>query len=130
MTKINTKVKATDILLTQEISDYLNKRLSSLEKLVDATDNANICYVELAKTTAHHRAGDIFKAELTFHLGGKSFRAVSETADIHSAIDDAKDQLFREIRQNKTKEISLLRRGGRQIKDIIKGIAGWRRNKK
>ncbi|MFA6536037.1 MAG: ribosome-associated translation inhibitor RaiA [Candidatus Paceibacterota bacterium] len=130
MTKINTKIKATDITLTPEISDYLDKRLSALEKFVDAEDDANICFVELARTTSHHKAGDIFKAELTLHLGGQSFRAVSEMADLHSAIDKVKDELLQELRGNKTKQISLIRRSGRQIKNLIKGISNWRPNKK
>lgn len=130
MTKINTKIKATDIILTPEISEYLDKRLSALEKFVDAEDDANICFVELARTTSHHKTGDVFKAELTLHLGGQSFRAVSELSDLHSAIDEAKVELLRELRANKTKRISLIRRGGRQLKNLIKGITSWRPNKK
>lgn len=129
MTKIKTNIKATGITLSPEISDYLDKRLTALEKFVDPEDDANICYVELARTTSHHKAGDIFKAELTLHLGGESLRAVAELADLHSAIDQAKEELLRELRRSKTKQISIVRRGGRQIKDLIKGITRWGRNK-
>jgi len=130
MTKINTKIKATEIVLTPEISDYLDKRLSALEKFVDGSDDANICFVELARTTSHHKTGDVFKAELTLHLGGQTFRAVSEVSDLHSAIDLAKDELLHELRANKTKQISLFRRSGRQLKNLIKGLGNWGRNKK
>ena len=128
MTNLKTQVKVTDITLAPEISAYLDKRLSALEKFVDPNDDANICYVELGKTTSHHRAGDIFKAEFTLHLGGESFRSVSELSDLHSAIDEAKMELLRELRRNKTKRISLLRRGGKRVKDLIRGITNWRKN--
>jgi len=122
---IKNNIKATGVELTPEINAYLDKRLSALGKFVDPNDDANICYVELAKISEHHRTGDIFKAEFTLHVGGKSFRAVAEEADLNTAIDKAKDELLRELRKSKTKRINLIRRGGRSIKDFIKGFRGW-----
>lgn len=116
--KIN--LKGTGIEITTEISDYLNKRLMSIEKFVPKEGGAFIADVELGKTSNHHHAGDIFRAEVNLFFGGKTFRAVSEQSDIHSAIDDVKDEITRELGSYKEKRISLLRRGGQKLKGMIR----------
>ena len=54
---MNINIKATNIDLTSEIRDYLNKRLSSLEKLLPTDKETNI-FVELGKESNHHQNGD------------------------------------------------------------------------
>ena len=71
---MKTNVKATQMELTSAISDYLSKRLSALDKFVDPTDDSAMCYVEVGKVSHHHKSGDVFRAEINLHLGGKSFR--------------------------------------------------------
>ena len=71
-------IKATNIELTQEISDYLDKRLQSIEKLIDPNDTSAIFDVEVGKTTNHHQTGSIFRAEINLHIALKQFRATSE----------------------------------------------------
>lgn len=117
-------LKATNISLTPEIEVYLDKRLSALDKLIDITDPALKIDAELARTTKHHQSGDIFMAEVTLHSGKDVFRAVSERSDLFSAIDGVKDELTQSLRSYKGRRLSLLRRGGQRIKQMIRG---WRR---
>ncbi len=115
--KIN--LKGTAVELTPEISAYLQKRLKGVEKFLPKGD-AFITDVELAKTTNHHHTGDIFRAEINVHIGGKSFRAISEGQDLYSAIDSMKDQITRELSSYKEKRLSLLRRSGQRLKNLLR----------
>lgn len=115
-------LKATGITLTPQISEYLDKRLEGVQKFLPEGEGAFVANVELGKTTRHHQTGDIFKAEITVHFGGRTFRAVSERQDLYSAIDDMKDEITRELGSYKEKRLSILRRSGQKLKNILKGI--------
>lgn len=119
--KIN--VKATNTFLTNAISDYLNKKIGHLEKFINPEHlEGAMCYVEIGKTTSHHKAGDIFMAEINLHIGGNSLRAVCEKDDLYSAIDAVQDDMARELKSFKEKRKGLIKRGGAKIKEIIKGL--------
>ncbi len=122
--KIN--IKATNTELRSEVREYLEKRLEAVGKIIDKNDPSLMIDAELARTTSHHQAGDIFMAEFNLHIGGEMFRAVSSREDFFMAIDEAKDELMRELRSYKGKRRSLLRRSGQRIKEIVKGVY-WRR---
>jgi ribosome-associated translation inhibitor RaiA len=55
-------------------------------------------------------------------LAGKNLRAVSEMDQLFASIDIAKDEMVRELQSNKDKRVSLIRRGGAKIKNLIKGV--------
>ncbi|OHA27226.1 MAG: ribosomal subunit interface protein [Candidatus Taylorbacteria bacterium RIFCSPHIGHO2_02_FULL_46_13] len=122
-------IKTTNITLTPEISDYLGKRLESLEKLTTRDNEVAIADVEIGRTSTHHHTGDIYRAEINIHIGHKSFRAVKETGDLLTSIDAAKDQMMEELRSDKDRRLSLLRRGSQHVKAIIKGFPWWRRRR-
>lgn len=103
----------------------MEKRLLGIQKFLPEDDGACVIDVELGKTTEHHQAGDIFKAEINLNYFGKTFRAVSVMPDLYSAIDDMKAEITRELSSFKEKKISLLRRGGQRIKKILRGIYKW-----
>ena len=116
------KVRATNLDLTDAISTYVEKRVRALEKFIDPKDTSAIMDVEVGKTTKHHQRGDVFRAEFNFSIGGKSFRAVANQADLYAAIDEVKDEMAREIRSSRSKEKTLFKRGKAAIKDLLKGF--------
>ncbi len=121
------KTKATNLDLSAAISNYLFKRLETTNKFVKGVDPDSVmAEVELARTTNHHKSGDIFRAEINFCIGGDCLRAVSEKDDLYTAIDDAKDELIRELSQRKRKKLSTVRRGGQKIKGLIRRL--WSKN--
>lgn len=129
--KIN--IKATNIHLTGETSDYLQKKLDMLDRIIDPSDTSIFCEVEVGKTTNHHKTGDVFKAEINLTKDGKFFRAVAEESSLHAAIDEAKDQILSELKHYKSKRTTLIRRGGATVKNIIKGVGSyrpWRRRRR
>ncbi len=116
-------VKATDFPITPAISEYLDKKISHLDKFINPNlEDSIMCYVEIGKTTEHHKTGDLFKAEFTVHIGGKVFRASTEKEDLYSAIDVAVEEMGEELKSFKNKKKSLIRRGASKIKSIIKGL--------
>lgn len=114
-------LKATNMTLTPAITDYLDKRLSALDKFIDNPDSVALD-VEVGKTTNHHKSGEIFRAELNFHSGKAHMRAVAEKEDLYAAIDEVKDELVRELTQYKSKKRDLVRRGALRVKHFIQGF--------
>ena len=116
--KINLKTK--NFNLTPSIETYLEEKINSLDKFL-TPDDSIYADVELAKTTKHHQSGDIFKAEVNLKVPGRLIRAVAEEWDLRIAIDAVKDNLQREIKTNKEKNISLYKKDARLFKRILRG---------
>jgi len=115
-------IKTVDISLTPAISEYLNKKLAHLDKFVSPEHKEEVmCYVDLGKTTNHHKTGeDLFKAEFTVHIGGKSFRATAEKDDLYAALDAVNDEMAEELRSFKSKSTSLIKRSGAKLKKMLR----------
>ena len=114
------KIKTTNISLSQDIEDYLDKRLQAIEKLIDPLNPTLLAEIEIGKTTQHHQSGDILRAELNLTIDGESIRAVSEKSDLLSAIDEMKDEIINELRSYKGKRQSLIKRSGAKIKALLR----------
>ncbi len=119
---MNTRIKTTNLTLTPDIQDYLDKKMESLDKLLDPNDTSVSCQVELARTSNHHKSGDVYRTEINLRKGGKEFRAVSEQETLLASMDEAKDEILSELKGYKSKQMTLVRRGGAAIKNIVKGI--------
>ena len=125
--KIN--FQATNLNLGPEILDYCREKLSHLEKLVAGDENAFID-VEIGKTTRHHKQGEIFRTEMSLHLNGKRFRSEEITEDFYASIDKAKDELSSKIKRYQKRQSTLVRRGGRLVKNFLRGVYNykWRKH--
>lgn len=114
-------IKATNILLTEAISDYVDKRLQAIEKFVK--EGEMIAFIEVGKTTNHHKQGEYFKAEFNIEITGTKYYSVSETEDLYSAIDEAKEEIVRQITKTKKRKQDLYKRGAMSVKKMLKGIS-------
>ncbi|OGM89699.1 hypothetical protein A3J77_01730 [Candidatus Wolfebacteria bacterium RBG_13_41_7] len=85
----------------------MEEKIGSLDKFLERFEkNGEIeIFVEIARTTKHHRSGEVFYAEATFSLGKKVFRAEDLNKDIRLAIDEVRDKLQQEIKKYKEKKI-------------------------
>jgi putative sigma-54 modulation protein len=127
--KIN--IKATGISLTTSISEYIEKKINMLDKFFQDFDDV-LVNVEVGKISKHHKSGDIFRAEIQITAGGQTYYAESETEDLYAAIDVVKDDIVHELTSKRKKTLRLFRRGGAQIKNLLKGIVdvgdrSWKR---
>ncbi len=123
---MNINVKATGIELTPAISAYIEKRLHGVEKYIN-NPGAHM-QVEVGRSSAHHKQGEVYRAEVRIAGAGEDFYAVSESEDLYAAIDLVKDEVVQEIRKVKGKKRELMRRGQRAFKDMVKGFPWIKRS--
>ncbi len=96
-------IKASQIELTDALSQYVEDRIKPLEKYIGRFEEAGeaIARVELARTTQHHRHGDVFNAEINLDMNGEILRAARDGEDMYATIDEVKDILKSEIQKFK-----------------------------
>jgi len=119
------KIKATNMELTSAIKDYVEKKIDMLGKFLIhySKESGELLFeVEVGKTTEHHKRGDVFRAEINFTVGGTLFRTVSVQSDLYAAIDEAKDEMQRDLRKKKNKHIEMMRRGGAKLKELFRNF--------
>ncbi len=104
--------------MSPAIEEYVFKKMQILEKFIQ--DDSALCEVELAKSTKHHKAGDLFKAEANITFAGKQFYVLAEKEDIYAAIDLMRDEAERVIVSRRKRYIAKVRRGAKRIKDMFK----------
>lgn len=114
------RIKATNMKLTPAIEEYLFKRLESIEKHLWGDYDSAKTDIEIAQTTKHHQQGPIFMCELTVTLPHGQFRAVSTQEDIYTAIDEAKDELKRQLVETRNKQKTLTRKGQLMFKRLLR----------
>jgi len=110
---MNIIIKAKNIELTPTLKDFVEKKISSLEKyfnlLQEEDDPALVSQVEatveVGKTTLHHRKGDICRAEVLLTFPRHTLRAAKSADDLEKAIDAVRDDLQRQITTFKEKTI-------------------------
>ena len=112
-------VNAANIKLTPEIYAYLNKKLAHVEKLVDGDA---VLHVELGKTTRHHQSGSFYEAQIQLHTHGRDVTSRAEEESLYAAIDVMRDEITRELTQEKEKRLTLMRRGGRMVKATLRKL--------
>lgn len=119
---MSTNIKATNMELTATINDYINKKIENIEKFINGNTDISV-YAEIGKTTNHHKQGDHFKAQFDVMIDGEKFFADSEKSDLYKAIDDAKDEIIKSIKNFKKRKNTLFKRGAVSVKKMLKGIS-------
>ena len=113
-------ITGVHIEITDAIREYVNTRLSSLNKYSSKNDTSAKLSVELSKTTAHHAHGDVFQVVVQAHIKGSNVNVKAVREDLYSAIDEVKDMLARELTEEKDKRISLFKKGAHKLKKLLK----------
>lgn len=105
-------VRGENIEVTPALREYVEKKLSKLNRYFTTTPNANV-HVNL-KTYTDKRA----KVEVTIPMPNLVLRAEEVNNDMYAAIDLITDKLERQIRKHKTKINRKLREKG-SINDLF-----------
>ena len=96
------KIKYTRLPHTPALERYVGKKMRSIERLLGGLKSNLIVFVEIARTSSHHKQGkDVYYTEATMKISGKVIRAQSTDASIWAAIDKVKDVLRRKLRKYK-----------------------------
>jgi ribosomal subunit interface protein len=114
-------IKATNMELTDAITDYVNARIEKIQSFAKNKELSG--YAEVGKTTHHHKQGEHYKAEFSIIVDGTKFFACVETEDLYTSIEDAKDEIVRQITHTKDRKQTLYKRGAASVKKMIKGIS-------
>lgn len=97
-------LKGTNIDLTPSIKTFIDDKIGSLAKFMsDKEADLAEARVEIGKPSRHHRSGFVYMAEVNLRIGGRLLRAVTEHLDLHTAVDQARDELDRQLNKLKTK---------------------------
>jgi ribosomal subunit interface protein len=112
-------IKATNITHTNAIDAHIMKRMREIEKILEPKEKSELARVEVGMFSNHHKTGDVFFAEITFHVKKKDFRARVEDADLYRAIDAVKDEILQEVKGHHDRTRTLAKEGGREMKRRI-----------
>lgn len=119
-------LQSKSIELTEDIEDYVNKKVTDLERLLSRIEDEGrkvLVNFEVSRSTNHHKSGDIFHADCLIKLDGKEFYASADKEDLYQAIDEVKSVLYHEINKNKNRTQTLFHRGARSVKKMMKGLS-------
>ena len=114
-------IKGTNLNLTEDIKKYIYDKIGGLEKFKENIDSSSIARVEVGLGGRHHKAGNIYRAEVNLSVPGNLIRAESETEDLYKSVDEVKYKLERDIDRYKKGNITKRHRAAliwKKIKSI------------
>ncbi|GJM70195.1 ribosomal subunit interface protein [Paenibacillus macerans] len=107
---MNFSIRGQQIEVTEALRDYVDKKLSRLDKYFDAPPTSDGT-VTLSVVRGLHAV------EVTIPLTGVVLRAEDRSDDMYASIDAVVDKLERQIRKHKTKINRKLRQKG--VKNVL-----------
>ena len=106
--------------MPDEISVYLDKRLDDVAKFLNERDEVARCEVEIGRAVGRPEHGNIWRAEINLIFKGRTCRAEAVGESVNAAIDEVKDDIMRQLRQDRRLHIRLARRGGALLKRLLR----------
>lgn len=126
-------IKTKNIKLTPALNKFIKEKIDSLERFIKIFYSEEYfnhffrkgkprieVWVEVGKTTLHHRKGPFFWAECQLKFPKKSLRSTAKAKDLKLAITEVKDELQRELKEYKEKVITLIKRKARIARKELK----------
>ena len=93
------KVTGKELMITEAINDYVEKKLSRIEKYFEDLE---------ADVTLRTEKNEQI-AEMNIYANGETYRAVTEDKDLYASIDKDIDILEGQIRKAKTKKEKMIK---------------------
>ncbi|MBU4536415.1 HPF/RaiA family ribosome-associated protein [Patescibacteria group bacterium] len=115
----NIQLNSIGVELTEELKNYIDKKLKSIEKFIDFNDPEITGDIRLTKDSSNLN-GKIYRVEMSFMTTGKKYGVSADGNTLYEAIDEAKDSIVRKITDYKAKKQSLFKKGGARIKVFLK----------
>ncbi len=123
---MNINLQAKNLELTPAIHDYVVDKVTNLGRLLSKFEEKNgelVVHFNVAKTTNHHKSGEVFRADCSILIKGQKFYASADKEDLYEAIDAVKESLFTEISRSKDRKQTLFKRGAASVKKMMKGLS-------
>jgi len=115
----NITFKHTNTDTNYKTDELVTQKLATLGKYIDE-GTESICEVEYERIPSH-QSGPVCRLEVNVWLGAVLYRAETTTDTFESAIDVVRNELDQEMRRAHKKHNSLIRKGGRKIKEMMRG---------
>jgi ribosomal subunit interface protein len=116
---MNIRTITKNLELTTAISNYINKKVIALEKLLKGFPPDTIIDIEVGKDAKHHK-GEGFRAEMSIKLSDRRLYAAVVDSDLYAAIDKVKDEILGELKKNNNKKRDVKRRQASKQKKEVK----------
>lgn len=107
---MNIKITGKELKATEAIKDYIEKKLSRLEKYFETEDLDVQVMIKVER--------ELQIADISASYKGDSFRAVTENKDLYASIDEDIDILERQIRKAKTKKERMNKDESLRVKEV------------
>ncbi len=114
----NITLKHTHSGTDSSIRTLVEQKLAALEKYV-GTETDVRTEVEFEKVVAH-KSGPVCRVEVNVFVAGKVFRSESTQETFEAALDIVKDDLATEMQRSNDRHLSLVRRGARKFKEMLR----------
>jgi len=114
-------MKATDIEVSVSAEEYIAKKMANLDKVAGHFEGVSRAEVEVARTSRHHRTGDVFRVAITVHVKKNNMRAEATGKTIFEGMDKAQEDMRTELERLKEKSVDSVKIGGRAIKNMMQG---------
>ena len=99
----------------QPLTSLVELKFSSLEKFL-GEETPVVCDAEFEKV-APQQSGTVHRFEVNLQVGGTLFRAEATEDSFEKAIDEVRDELDKELRRAKDKQVTLDKQAGRVAKE-------------
>ncbi len=116
------RIKTDGFDITSALSEYAEERVMSIRRLLGTGDAPVRCEVELGRDAGRPRHGkNIWYAEIQIIRPGEPLvRASNRSESINGAIDDAKEEVERQLRGEKGVHTRMMRNGGAMLKRLLR----------
>jgi putative sigma-54 modulation protein len=121
---MNIRTNTHGIELTSSISEYIEKKLVTIERLLQNVPPETLIEVEIEKDSKQ-RKGQGFKTEINIFLPNKRLFASADDDDLYAAIDKVKDEILRELKKQNTKRRDIVRRGAARTKQLFQRVGSY-----
>lgn len=110
--------KHTNVEPDERLQQLIEQKFSALDKYIGNETDVR-CAVEIEKTNGKE-ANKSHRVEVNFWLTGTLYRAEATDESFEKAVDEVREELDKEVRRAHKKHNSLLKKGGRKIKEMMR----------
>jgi ribosomal subunit interface protein len=107
--------KYNDLNEAAALSGLMEQKMQSLTKFLNEEQSIT-CDIEFEKV-APQKAGQVYRVEVNLMVDGTLFRADATENNFETAIDEVRNELDKEMRRAKDKQVTLDKDAGRAAKE-------------
>lgn len=107
--------------MTAEDTRYLDARIEAIQKLIARKADVTRCEVDISRAAGKkHHSDYMWHIEMRVMVPGtEPVYAENHAGSVSVAIDDAKEEIERQLRKKKTRKRQALKKGGAKAKDML-----------